>query len=151
MKAWRISKRKYAFSTDGEGAKRTGQRWSKVGVPALYAGFSVAICALEVLVHTSTVVPDDMVLVELELPDDDALYLNTVSSDLPDGWDDLPSSVAAQLYGTQWLQSGSYLGIIVPSAIVPEEKNVVINPLHSSMSRVSLSIVRDFTFDSRLF
>jgi hypothetical protein len=70
---------------------------------------------------------------------------------LPSGWADLPPSAGAQEFGRTWLQSNSALVMFVPSAIIPESANALINPAHAAYADVTLEIVRDFTFDARMF
>ncbi len=74
MQAWRISKERYALHRSGTGGTREGGRWHERGQPVIYAGLSAEIAALEKLVHTGKFLPRDLVLVELTLPDDPALY-----------------------------------------------------------------------------
>ncbi len=72
-------------------------------------------------------------------------------TDLPAGWADLPASGEAQEFGRRWLQSNNDLVMLVPSAIIPESSNALINPAHPAYAKVQLTIVRDFTFDARMF
>jgi RES domain-containing protein len=54
-------------------------------------------------------------------------------------------------YGTDWLASRSHLGLIVPSVVLPLERNIVLNPLHPAMGGVRLEAEYDFTYDTRMF
>jgi RES domain-containing protein len=150
MQAWRIAKRAYALDLNGVGARLTGGRWNSPGVAAIYAGMTAEIAAMEKLVHTSDLLPQDLVLAVIELPDDANLYQRYFAKDLPDGWDALPSSASAILMGDKFLLDSKHLGLFVPSAIMPEATNVVLNPNHLAFASVTISIVRPFEFDSRL-
>ena len=150
MQAWRIAKRGYALDRQGTGARLTGGRWNSPGVAAIYAGMTPEIAALEKLVHTSDILPRDLVLSVIELPSDERLYLRLTVADLPDGWDALPSSTTAASIGDAFLRASTHLGLIVPSAIMPEALNIVLNPSHPEFNSVTFSIVRPFEFDSRL-
>lgn len=150
MQAWRIAKQAYALDLSGTGARLTGGRWNSPGVAAIYAGMSAEIAAMEKLVHTSDLLPQDLVLAVVELPDDADLYLRYAAKDLPDGWDALPSSASAISMGDKFLLDSKHLGLFVPSAIMPEATNVALNPNHPEFGRVTISIVRPFEFDSRL-
>lgn len=150
MHAWRIAKRRYALDRTGAGAAIKGGRWNSANVAAIYAGLTVEIAAFEKLVHTGTVLPMDLVVVRIDLPDDAGLYEGPRLEDLPLGWSDLPSSPAAAAFGDTFLAKGDCLGLIVPSAIIPEASNILINPGHSRMSGVAMEILRGFTFDPRL-
>lgn len=150
MQAWRITKKDRALDRSGFGASMTGQRWNSVNIPAIYAGLTLEIAALEKLVHTGSILPLDLVVVQITLPDDQALFENPHSDTLPDGWDAVPASPAAAAYGDNFLLNSKHLGLIVPSAVIPEARNIVINPAHPSMEKVTMQIIRNFTFDARL-
>ena len=150
MQAWRIAKRAYALDLSGTGARLTGGRWNSPGVAAIYAGMTAEIAAMEKLVHTSDLLPQDLVLAVLVLPDDAMLYERYGVNDLPDGWDALPSSASAISIGDKFLLESKHLGLFVPSAVMPEATNLVLNPNHPALSDVTISVVRPFEFDSRL-
>ena len=150
MQAWRIAKRQLALDRQGTGARAFGGRWNSPGVAAIYAGLTPEIAAMEKLVHTGDILPADLVLVKLELPEDPSLYHRYALEDLPQGWDDLPGSTAAADMGDTFVNDGVYLGMIVPSAVIPESYNIVLNPNHVAFADVSMSIIRPFEFDSRL-
>jgi RES domain-containing protein len=150
MQAWRIAKRQHALDRQGTGARLAGGRWNSPDVAAIYAGLTPEIAALEKLVHTGEILPADLVLVVLELPDDPKLYQRYMLKDLPPGWDDLPSSALATQLGDRFLFDGVYLGLIIPSAVMPESNNILLNPNHAVFSGVTMVISRSFEFDSRL-
>lgn len=105
---------------------------------------------MEKLIHSSDLLPQDLVLALIVLPDDAKLYERYGVSDLPDGWDALPSSASAISIGDRFLLDSKHLGLFVPSAIMPEATNLVINPNHPAFGSVTISVVRPFEFDSRL-
>ena len=150
MRLWRIAQTKFALDRLCLGTTQYGARWNPIGMPALYCGTSIAVCALEKFVHVGSGILPPQVLVAVDLPDDCGIYAPGFD-DLPAGWDDLPTSLAAQAFGGRWLRGGAELAMRVPSAIVNEECNMVLNPLHPDYSRVQLSIVRPFSFDQRLY
>ena len=150
MQAWRITQRARALDRQGTGARLTGGRWNPPGRAAAYAGLTPEIAALEKLVHTSELLPRDLVLVRLELPDDAHLYRRHAVNDLPAGWDVLPGSTAAAAFGDEFLRGGMHLGLVVPSVVMPEACNVVLNPVHAAFGAVTFRIVRPFGFDPRL-
>jgi RES domain-containing protein len=150
MLAWRISKRAHANDRIGQGSALTGGRWNSIGVNVIYLGATLEICVLETLVHTASIVPPDLVIVEFTLPDDSALYWHPDRNQLPPGWDDLPASDSSARFGDKFIKNGSHLEVFLPSVIVPEAMNIVINPNHPGMSLVTLRTVRDFRFDTRL-
>lgn len=150
MLAWRIAKKQYALDRTGIGARTYGGRWNSPGVAVIYAGMTPEIAAMETLVHAGDMLPADLVLVRLELPEDASLYYRCAAADLPSGWDDLPGSSAAVEYGNAFIHAGTHLGMIVPSAIMPEAGNILINPNHAKFSKVAMKVIRPFEFDSRL-
>lgn len=150
MPAWRIAKKQFALDRMGAGARASGGRWNPPGVAVIYAGLTPEIAAMEKLVHTGDILPTDLVLVKFELPEEPGLYHRYVPEDLPQGWDDLPSSTAAADLGSAFVNDGIYLGMIVPSAVLPEAGNLVLNPNHPAFAAVTMTIVRPFEFDSRL-
>ena len=149
MRAWRIAKAKYALDRSGAGGLADGGRWHAQGTPVIYAGLSVEICAMEKLAHTGTFLPADLVLVSLTMPDDAALF-ETADSDQLAGWEAMPPGAVSIEFGTDFLRSVRALGLIVPSAIVPEARNLILNPLHPRFAEVALKIERPFVFDRRL-
>mgnify|MGYP001171574969 FL=1 len=149
MRAWRIAKARFALDRSGAGGLADGGRWHTQGVPVIYAGLSAEICAMEKLVHTGPFLPADLVLVALALPDDPALYEHADPATLPH-WDATPPGAVSIDFGTAFLHETRALGLIVPSAIVPEARNLVINPLHPRFAEVTFKIERPFVFDRRL-
>jgi RES domain-containing protein len=149
MDVWRIAKERYALNRLGTGGSRTGGRWNSINVPVIYAGMSIEIASFEKLVHVEGELPNDLVLIKIEIPD--ALSVWDVSDEeLPQSWDALPSSASAQAFGNKFVNDGIYLAVIVPSVIIPEARNIIINPNHEQWGRCSMTIKRNFIFDSRL-
>jgi len=129
-KAWRVVKTDYiATALSGDGARRAGGRWNPAGTPALYASDSLALAMLEVLVHFDPAMPmADYVAFELDLPDDKILTLKPAA--LPGAWPGRDSIPLTQQMGKGWLGARSAFAIRVPSAVVGQEGNFIINPAH---------------------
>ena len=151
MRLWRITTRQWALDTLCDGARQFGGRWNPVGTPALYAGTSIELCALEKFVHLAGATHPPLVLVAVDLPDDEVVQSRPPLAALPPDWADLPAPASTQEYGRVWLAAGSALALLIPSAIIPESNNVLINPRHPAYGRIKLSIVRAFSFDARMF
>ncbi|MFA7669279.1 MAG: RES family NAD+ phosphorylase [Burkholderiaceae bacterium] len=151
MFAWRTTKAKRAQDLSGVGAALDGGRWNDVDVPAVYMGLSPAICCLETFVHTARYPALPLKLTRFILPDDEALYLEPGASELPEGWSTIPPDRPSMAFGSKWLQALTHLGLIVPSAVLPLERNVVINPSHPAMADVVVDEVFDFMYDERMF
>lgn len=149
MRLWRIAHRKYALDRHCAGAALYGGRWNPIGLPALYCGGSIAITTLEKLVHLGTTPCPPLMLVAVDLPEAGAVFEPDPDT-VPAGWNALPVSTIAQSFGAAWLRRGDTLAMKVPSVIVPEEANFVINPLHPHYPQVRFTAVRPFSFDRRL-
>ena len=151
MVLWRIANQKYALDTSCEGAKIHGGRWNSPGRAVFYAGCSIEIAALEKYVHLNGITPAslNLELVRIEVPDD--VPKSQVSkTDLPKGWNDFPSNVVSQQFGDKWLKKCDELVLIVPSVIIPEACNALINHNHVDYKKIKLSIEREFQFDPRM-
>lgn len=150
MRLWRIAQRKYALDRLCAGPALYGGRWNPVGMPALYCGASIAICALEKFVHIGQAPLPPLVLVAVDLPERSRVF-TPAPDELPGRWDELPTSASAQALGRHWLEHTDALAMRVPSVVLPEESNVIVNPLHRDYALVQLSILRPFSFDQRMF
>jgi RES domain-containing protein len=150
MRVYRLSRKKYARDLTGDGARMTGGRWNSRGIPAIYTSESRALCALEVAVHLPLhLTPTDYCLITLEFH---GKLVHTVDIDeLPEDWRSVPHSDTTQKFGDRLLIRQRRLALRFPSAIVPEEHNVIINPRHRDLSKVSILDVENFPFDERLF
>lgn len=129
---------------------KSGGHWHQPGLPALYAATTAELAVLEKFVHADEN-DSQLVLVAIDLPDDPALGLDVPEIRLPKSWNDMPTSTSAAEFGTAFLKQGSHLYMRVPSTIVQEATNLVINPLHPAYQRVRLEVVRSFSFDPRMF
>lgn len=149
MRVWRLARAAYAV-LDGEGARRYGGRWNEPGTAVVYASAHLSLAALEVLVHLDVdLVPGDLTAYEIEVPE--GLDLEEVStSQLPDGWDRAARSTACRAFGEQWVQERRGAVLLVPSAVVPEERNVLLNPAHPEAAGIRVVRSRPFVFDARL-
>ena len=152
METWRLCRQKYSSTPlDGEGARLYGGRWNPPGYPCVYSSGSLALAALELLVHVDHEdAPDDLVSIRIVIPD--AVSVESLSvSDLPSDWRASPSPTSLQSKGRQWIDSGSSAVLGVPSVVVPSESNFLINPKHLQASQISAQVLGPFDFDRRLF
>jgi RES domain-containing protein len=152
---WRIASDTPAYEADdlsGSGAKATGGRWNAPGAAAIYTSSTRALSCLETVVHLNAGgLPLNRYLVEVTIPDDLWASAQTTSStSLPVGWDAEPAGRASIEFGTNWIRSGASALLVVPSAIVPEEVNVLINPLHPDSARIVAVKIRKWLYDPRL-
>ncbi len=151
MTVYRIAKEKYARDLSGRGAQLYGGRWNSKGIPALYTSHHRSLCILELLVHTTLeTAPADMVLLAINLPDK-APATTLTPSDLPDSWSRFPFDDFTRQVGDEMLQNGSSLVLKVPSAVVPEEFNYVINPQHPNAGKIQLTDLNPLELDNRFW
>lgn len=146
---WRITRRAHQ-ALDGEGARLFGGRWNSEGVPLVYASVTLSLAALEYLTHVDVEdVPDDLIALEIELPDDAPTEVLGAST-LPRDWTRSEGHPACVAAGDGWARTGRTLALQVPSAVIPEERNVLLNPRHPAAERIRVVSARDFSFDLRL-
>jgi RES domain-containing protein len=152
LKVWRICKRKYADSAfEGVGAKKAGGRWNSRGTAVVYTSESLALAALELLVHLNVdEEPPNLVALRAEVPDD--LPMESVEIDeMPEGWRRVTGHTSLADRGDAWQAAGQSSALSVPSVVVPEERNILLNPEHPDFESIEIGEPRDFTFDERLF
>jgi RES domain-containing protein len=150
VRVWRLARRAYS-ALDGEGARRAGGRWNSPGIAAVYTSSALSLAVLELLVHTDPdLVPNDLRGFEIEVPDSLTVHLLD-SSTLPSNWRQIPNHPACRAIGDDWLQRRTQVLLGVPSAIIPEELNYLINPAHPDASLIRVVGSRAFSFDERLF
>lgn len=152
MRGWRICKRRWIKSAfNGDGARRTGGRWNHKGVAVVYASTSLALASLELFVHLEPEdMPSDLVSIAAEVPDDISSERIELT-DLPGNWRAYPVQIALREIGTEWARSGRTAVLIVPSAVVPAEHNILLNPFHPKFSRVRIGVPQSFHFDPRMW
>jgi RES domain-containing protein len=144
VRAWRLARRSFA-ELDGAGARLYGGRWNRRGQAVVYSSEHLSLAVLEVIVHLELALEDfpaDYAKIALEVPD--ALRIERVQR--------LPKSAAQAVeIGANWYDSGRAVGLLVPSVIVPEEHNLLLNPGHPDFERITARPARSFRFDPRLF
>jgi RES domain-containing protein len=147
---YRISRAKYAGDLSGEGSRLGGGRWNHKGTAVLYTTENRSLAALEALVHMSS--PDFLIgrkMVSLAIPE--TIVPKEIDPlSLPKDWRKYPPPFALADIGTTWAARRESLLLRVPSAVVPQEYNILINPSHPEMEHVKIIEVDDFVYDSRL-
>ena len=128
-----------------------GGRWNRKNIPVIYAAESRSLATLEFLVHVSLfpILPKNLSIAFLDIPD--RIVAEQISAaDLPDNWRDYPAAPELADLGSEWAMAMRSLLLRVPSVVVMDEFNILINPKHPDMERVTISRVESFTFDRRL-
>jgi RES domain-containing protein len=142
---WRLASGLYS-PLDGEGARRAGGRWNSSGHAAVYTSESLALCLAESLVHITGPLPRTYLSFKIYVPDDAIETIDTRS--LQTGWQD--DLVYTRGVGDEWLTSRRSLALAVPSVVLPESTNVILNPLHPRSTELRVADQQPFTFDARL-
>jgi len=153
MKVYRVEREKRLNTTlTGIGASMIdGFRWNSFFTRLVYTSESRALAMLEVFVHLdiSEDLPSDRIFVEIWIPDD-ILIQEVKTEDLPEGWDAKPPSVITQAIGDDFIFQKAALVLKVPSCIVSDEFNYLINPNHEDISKLKILNTTPLTFDQRL-
>lgn len=153
MKVYRIEREKYLSTTlSGIGASMDdGNRWNSRLTRMVYTAESRALALLEVAVHLdlSEDLPLDRFLVEIEIADE-AVVKEISLKDLPADWSELPPTGSTQAVGDDFVHQNAALLLKVPSCIVPDEFNYLLNPLHADMQRVKVVKTMSLSLDERL-
>jgi RES domain-containing protein len=149
--AWRIVKAKHkkrAF--DGEGARIAGGRWNKIGTPMIYTADSLALAALEIIVHLPDKGLFNKIFLRIPVRFDAGMVISLESSRIPRDWNSFPVPESTQDIGTQWALDKKSAVLKVPSTIIREEYNYLINPEHPDFKKISIGAPARFVFDPRV-
>lgn len=150
MRLWRVSNKKHAPGLDGEGARRYGGRWNNRGIALVYSAPTISLATLEIFVHLDPrLPPTNYVLIAIDVPDKASIETLDLAK-LPKNWARYPAPPKLATIGDDWAKSRRSLLLKVPSAIVPEEHNILLNPLHDEIVQCSGQIIRSFEFDARM-
>jgi RES domain-containing protein len=145
---WRISNHS---TLDGRGGLHASARWHSRGHAIVYLASSPAGALVEVLVHLeldAQRLPASYRMLKAEAPDENQVrHLSTAF--LPDNWRDDHSLTRSM--GDAWLIAGQSALLEVPSAILPETFNMLLNPRHPDAQRIAVRWHQPFPFDRRFF
>lgn len=147
MIVYRLSVSAFANDISGEGAGIYGGRWNPAGLAALYTSENISLCILEILVRTGKKTsPDTYMLISISIPDNGIFSLE--KKKLKTGWQHNPEYT--QEIGKGFLKENQTLCMKVPSAIVPQENNFLLNPLHPDFKKVKIISSELLELDKRL-
>ncbi|MCW4469839.1 RES family NAD+ phosphorylase [Flavobacterium sp. MFBS3-15] len=152
MRVYRIEREKYLPTTlTGTGASMTeGYRWNSLNTCMVYTAESRALAMLEVSVHLDLTkdLPTDRFYVEVEIPDD-IIIMELPEDALPENWDAKPPALETQFIGDDFVRQNEAAVLKVPSAIVPQEYNYLINPNHPDAKKIMVISEQRLAFDGR--
>lgn len=139
---WRLHRRAFGVGMEGNGGLFAAGRWHKQGSRVVYLGSTASIVVLELLVHIDIeLIPADLVLTRL---------VGNISVADPEDSVDIQDIDQTQECGDHFLGKGLACALRVPSVIVPEEFNYMVNALHPQTTKLSVLESRTFSFDPRL-
>jgi|ERR1700722_6572390 RES domain-containing protein len=152
---WRIATDTPDYGADdlsGKGAERTGGRWNRKGTPLIYTSASIALACLETVVHLGggMPLPLNRYLVRISISPTAWSRRTVFDPTAYVGWDAAPPGLVSMDWGTQWAISRVSLLAQVPSIVVPEEPNILINPAYTGALRLKSSELRKWRYDLRL-
>ena len=139
MRVWRLTRLPYA-DLSGTGAELLGGRWTSPRVPVVYAAVDAALAALEIRANLDldfSLLPDDYVLLGI-----DTNYL---------GYEDAPPLTdgdQCRAYGDRWLSEGRSALLRVPSVVMPESHNILINPRHHDARHARIACQRPWRYEA---
>jgi RES domain-containing protein len=149
MKLFRITRHKYADDLSGEGARLYGGRWNRPGVAALYASEARSLALLELMVHFNAAAALKMqyVFITIDVPDSEIICIdkNLIFNNLPS----FNNKILWEVTDNYFFKK-NVLAIRVPSVIIPQEFNVIINPKHEWMKKVKIAEKNPAIIDERL-
>ncbi|HEY9594614.1 MAG TPA: RES family NAD+ phosphorylase [Spirochaetia bacterium] len=151
IKAFRLTKTSRASSAfTGEGARAYGGRWNSPGQRVVYTSSSLSLAVLEIMVHLGdySTLLRSYTYIPVEIPSD--LVSTCDPASLPTGWNDAAPSVASQLVGDSWIADQRSVVLAVPTVLVPDELNYLINPDHPDFHRISIGSAHELVVDPRL-
>lgn len=150
MIVYRITKSEHA-ALDGIGGLYGPGRWHKKGSLIIYVAEHASLAAWEKIVHVASFanLQKDLLLVKLEIPERIEI-LNVPPNILVKGWDQFPYSSETMNFGTSFLRKKECLALRVPTVIIPDEFNIILNPLHPDIFSCKVISTVPFIFDRRI-
>jgi RES domain-containing protein len=146
----RVAKTACARDLSGAGARTYGGRWNEKGTAVLYTASNPALATVELLVHVdANLLPTDLRMVFIEVPDN-ASSSTLGPESLPKHWRTFPAPAVLAELGTLWAESRKTLLLKVPSAVVVDDYNVLLNPVHPEFTNVRIEKDTGYGFDERL-
>jgi RES domain-containing protein len=150
VKVFRLVKSSFLHDLSGEGARLYGGRWNRKGDALLYFSESLSLCVLELLTRIDyEFITEDYSFIEAEVPTSLIIEFSNPET-ITKNWRANPPISITQDYGSKWIKERLSLGISVPSAVLPNEHNILINPRHPSISKLKVLNREILNLDSRV-
>ena len=150
MNIYRITKTQYVNDLSGEGARLFGGRWNKAGDGMIYFSQNLSLCLLEIIVHVDyAALPLDYSFLEVEIPDSSIKNIQSIDFIEPK-WSTEAAVNKLQMLGSSWLKKKESLAMRVPSAVMHQENNILVNPSHKDFGKLKIIKIGKMDFDPRL-
>ncbi len=148
MKLYRITREKYAGMLEASGRSN---RWNREKQYVIYASSSRSLATLELVAHRNAIM-EGLVYktVIIQFPDKNTFITDIIEAILPKDWHLLKNRYITQKMGSDWYENRQSVVLKVPSAIIMEEYNYVINTMHPEFSKIKIDDIEDFIWDKRL-
>ena len=147
MKVYRISKCDFISDLRGNGAASYPGRWHSKGTHILYTAATPSLALLESVVHISNIVVASYCMICLSVPEDKIVSIP--ASGLPANWFVNPPPDILKKVGDDFISSNEFLALEIPSAIMPEENNYLLNPGHPDFKKIAIVYTRNIPIDER--
>jgi len=146
---YRLAHTMFIEDLTGEGAKLNGGRWNHTGTPCIYTSESRALSLLEYTCHAKKhLIPRDLSFATFDVPDHS---IQTYSiGQLPGNWKYWPHAREPRDFGTKFLSDNKFLLYCIPSVVIEEEMNYIINPKHADARMIKITAVKEYAYDLRL-
>jgi RES domain-containing protein len=149
MWVYRLSKPKYADDLSGTGAAIAGGRWNKKGRTVFYCSEAPALALIEIVVNIPPMFQPDLQLLTLEIPDEKVKSIEREK--LPENWFHYPAPRILAEIAEEYYKNQELIGVKVPSAVVHQQYNILINPRSNHFSEIKIISSAPFIFDPRLY
>ena len=150
MIVFRLTKEKYKNILSGKGAEIYGGRWNSKGISIIYTSESRALCTTEIAVHVPLgIIPKNYFLQTIKIPKDKILTIEL--NKLKSNWNNNPPTPSTKDVGDLFIKNNKFLILKVPSAVVQDEFNYLINPVHKEFKKIDIIKIEEFKFYKRLF
>ena len=149
MIVYRISDCRYVKDLSGRGSALYGGRWNNKDTYIVYTAKSRALALLEAVVHIGKVPASGYCMATIDIPGDSIQSFPLEK--LPADWTTNPSPDYLKVIGDHFIRSNKYLALEIPSALMMEEHNYLLNPDHPAFGKVKIISQRAIKVDERLF
>ncbi|AFL79905.1 hypothetical protein Aeqsu_0392 [Aequorivita sublithincola DSM 14238] len=150
MRIYRITRTQYIDDLSGEGARLYGGRWNRVGDAVVYFAENLSLCLLEIIVHVDYAgIPLDYSFIEVEIPDSTIKIIQSIDF-IESKWSSEEAVNKLQTLGSSWLKKKESLAMKVPSAVMHQDNNILVNPSHKDFAKLKIIRTGKMDFDPRL-